>query len=359
MDVERDHPNRRPQALRPDPREKGWKAMAKVRRSYGTGSLYVHVGRNGHESWYARWYVAGKRVRRAIGPKRGRGHPDGLTRSEAEAELRRLIESETLPSRVTVAEASDRMLKSLETLRRRPTTLDTYRSMLDTHLLPRLGKLPVSEVAADHIEDLLAHMAETGKAPKTRANAFRLAHQLFRFAQRRGWCTANPCESLESPRVEPNTDIRFLDQTELEALVEAVDTKTEPLGQLDRAIYLTAAMTGLRQGELLALRWGDVDWTARKIRVRRSYVRGHWSTPKTRRGSRAVPLGSRVKEELERLRERSCHTDQDDLVFGHPSTGEVLDHSKLVARFKRSLRKGGVREIRFHWPDPLKSVRPV
>ena len=77
------------------------------------------------------------------------------------------------------------------------------------------------------------------------------------------------------PKVEQSSDIHFLNQDELEALLAAVERRQEPFGHTDLAIFLTAAMTGLRQGELLALRWRDVDWSAKRIRVRRNYVRGH------------------------------------------------------------------------------------
>jgi integrase len=185
-----------------------------------------------------------------------------------------------------------------------------------------------------------------------------LLHQLFHFAERNGWCTDNPCARVDRPQVEPTLDIRFLNEEEPKALLEAVDVAHEPLGHVDRAMFLTAAMTGLRQGELLALRWRDVDWRAERIRVRRNYVRGHWGTPKSRRGLRSVPLGTRVARELEQLRRRSVHdADEDlvfvcvadeDLVFGHPCTGDVLDHSQLTRRFKSALKAAGLREFRFN-----------
>lgn len=111
---------------------------------------------------------------------------------------------------------------------------------------------------------------------------------------------------------------------------------------------MTAAMTGLRQGELLALRWRDVDWNAGKLRVRRNYVRGHWVTPKSRRGSRSVLLADQVANELRGHFERSAYQADDDLVFAHPEKGTVLDHSDLVRRFKKALSAAGVRPIRFH-----------
>ena len=91
--------------------------------------------------------------------------------------------------------------------------------------------------------------------------------------------------------------------------------------RVERAMYLTAAMTGLRQGELFALRWMDIDWLARKVRVRRSYVRGSFGTPKSKRSSRAVPLADRVARELELLSQASEFQGEEDLVFGHPHTG--------------------------------------
>jgi integrase len=173
---------------------------------------------------------------------------------------------------LTVAVVGERLLRHLEIVGRKPTTLATYRSALETHS----------------------------------------------FAERNGWCTDNPCARVDRPQVESTLDIRFLNEEEFKALLEAVDVEHEPLGRVDRAIFLTAAMTGLRQGELLALRWRDVDWRAERIRVRRSYVRGHWGTPKSRRGLRSVPLGTRVARELEQLRQRSVHDADEDLVFGHP-----------------------------------------
>lgn len=101
-------------------------------------------------------------------------------------------------------------------------------------------------------------------------------------------------------------------------------------------------------GELAALRWRDVDWSARVIRVRRSYSRGQWTTPKSRRSSRAVPMADRVARELERHFGRSAYTSDDDLVFCHPHTGTPYDASKSRVRFKAALRRAGLRELRFH-----------
>jgi integrase len=107
-------------------------------------------------------------------------------------------------------------------------------------------------------------------------------------------------------------------------------------------------MTGMRQGELLALRWMDVDWTAHRIRVRRNLVRGKFGTPKSKRSSRSIPLADEVGREIELLFQTSVYQSDEDLVFAHPHTGKPLDRSQLLKRFKAALRRAGVREIRFH-----------
>jgi integrase len=215
-----------------------------------------------------------------------------LARREAERALRKLIESEPpkhAGTKITVAETGDLLLRHLKAKGLKPTTLGTYDSALRTHLRPPpLGDLQLHAVSPEQVEALLARMHNDGKAPKTIANAFKLLNQIFVFGKRKRWCRENPCE-LDPPVVKPSTDIRFLNQAELAALLRAVDLNAKPFGPTDHALFLTAAMTGLRQGELLALRWRDVDWKAGKIRVRRNYVRGHWVAPKSRRGSRSVP----------------------------------------------------------------------
>jgi integrase len=190
-------------------------------------------------------------------------------------------------------------------------------------------------------------MRHGGAGAKLICNALTLLFQVFEFGKRKGWCERNPVEHVDRPEVEEHQDIRFLSLEEIEALLDGV-SDDEPHGPTDRALFMTAAMTGLRQGELLALRWRDVDWPAARLRVRQNYVRGNWGTPKSRRGSRSVPMVDRVAGELERHFQRSAFQADDDLVFPHPHTGEVLDHSALVRRYKKALSSAGVRDVRFN-----------
>ena len=234
-----------------------------------------------------------------------------------------------------------------EVMQRKRTTVQDYRIMLRRHLAPFFGKRALGAIEPVDIGDYIAAKRRAGLAMKTVTNHLQFAHGVFAFALRRRWVVTNPVAMADRPPAAPgDPDIRFLDREELEALLRAaVD---DYLGSLDRVLWLTAAMTGLRQGELAALRWRDVDWTARVIRVRRSFSRGQWSTPKSRRSIRAVPMADRVASEVERHFGRLAYTDDDDLVFCHPHTGTPYDASKSRVRFKDALKRAELRDIRFH-----------
>ena len=179
-------------------------------------------------------------------------------------------------------------------------------------------------------------MRHDGKAAKTRSNALKLLSQIFTFARRPGWCRQNPCGAFSRPQVEQSSDIHFLNQDELKALLAAgFRYGGRNVGRTDFAIFLTAAMTGLRQSELLALRWRDVDWSAQKIRVRRNYVRGHL-LPRSRNGARGrCRWPSGVAAELKKHFERSLGQEDENLVFPHPDTGKVLAHPPSYSASRR------------------------
>lgn len=124
------------------------------------------------------------------------------------------------------------------------------------------------------------------------------------------------------------------------ALVRAADSEQ------DAALYLTAAFTGLRLGELLALRVRDVDFTGEAIRVRASYTYGGLTTPKSGR-VRAVPMVEQVAEALARLLQRERFTADDDLVFPGVA-GDHLDGSALRRRYKDAASRAELRPLRFH-----------
>jgi integrase len=320
------------------------------RRSYGTGSLIVRRDTAGLETWYGQWRVGAKLVKRRLGPKRRAGERTGLTKAQAERELRRLIDAEVAiaaRSRLDVGEAGERYLAHLRAMGRKRSTLMDYESTLRVHLAPFFGATPLHRIEPRDVERFIAAKAREGRATKSVLNYLGLLHSIFAHGQRRGWCTQNPCKQIDKPRKRSgDAEIRFLDETQLEALLREVPD--DHLGAVERVLYLTAAMTGLRQGELLGLRWRDVDWLAGRVRVRQSFVRGEFGTPKSQRSSRSVPLADRVSAALDDHHRRSLYGRDEDLVFAHPHLGRPLDRSKLLKRFKAAAGRAGLRDVRFH-----------
>jgi integrase len=257
----------------------------KVRRPHGSGSLTTRKDQAGRETWYGSFYVAGRRVKRKIGPKRETGTRKGLTRTQAEAALRRLTEdAEPDPpvvERLAVEEAGGRYLRELESLGRKPSTMGDYRSTLRVHLVPFFGEKALNEIHKADVRDFMVAKRREGKAAKAIRNWLSLLHSIFAFAEEEGWTRGNPVKLVKKSADEGDADVRFLDHEELEALLRAVPE--DVLGGVEGPLYLTAAMTGLRQGELFPLRWRDVDWSAGRLRVRRNYVRGEYGTPKSKR----------------------------------------------------------------------------
>lgn len=135
----------------------------------------------------------------------------------------------------------------------------------------------------------------SGLAAKTVSNQVRFLHGIFRYAIGQEWASRNPVAGIEYPGDRNHShEIRALTAEELESLIAAVPD--DHLGPIDRILYATAAMTGMRKGELQALRWMDVDWSAQVIRVRRSYSFGEFTKPKSQRAARAVPMSERQAE---------------------------------------------------------------
>jgi integrase len=201
-------------------------------------------------------------------------------------------------------------------------------------------------IRREDVEGFRDMLLRDGCSPKYVTTTLGFLHSVFEFAIRRDWMAANPCRYVDAPRtLAHDVAIRFLDTSEVEALLRAVPDGT--YGRVQRVLYLAAVMTGMRRGELLALRWQDVDWSAQRIRVNRNYVDGIYGTPKSRRG-RSVPLADRLGGELDRLYQATAYQADDDLVFGNPHTGQPMNGNTLTRTFQSALSRAGVRQVRLH-----------
>ena len=352
--------------------------MTVGKRGRGTGHLYEKWG-----SYYGRWHTLdGRFLNRVVGPVRTPGTSDGLTRSQAERAFRRLQDAEERAPRPargadapTVDEMADSLRQKLRLRGARRSYLDGCESMQRVHISPRLGALKISDVTTAHVETLAGSMLRDGLSPKTVRNVMTFLHSIFEHALDRGAIRENPVRRATRPgrrrQGDTNPDLQFLTIEELDAVIRAIPDEVvirtpapnrrgrpgpapppppDVLGPVLRVVILTAAMTGLRQGELLGLRWRDVDWSAQRIRVRNTYVRGeHSAAGKSDLSTRrSVPMTDRLAGELDRWSRRTIYRGDDDLVFAHPQTGNPLDRSKVTRRFQAACRAASVRPIRFH-----------
>lgn len=326
-----------------------------ARRPHGTGSLYVRKDAAGRETWYGHWRQNGRQVKRKIGLKRTAGSREGLTRSQAEAELRKKIGEVQVKPRVgeklTVGEVSERYITQARRRGRKRSTLEDIESDTRVHLVKFFGERSLDSITGADVLDLVSTLEEKDLAPKTIRDIVATLSALFNFAKapRRRWAAENPCEGLDDdlPAVPERTEIRFLTLEEVDAAVANVPKGIYQV--IDKAMILTAAMTGLRKGELVALRWRDIDWPAARIRVRQNYVRNEFGTPKSKRSTRSVPMADEVGGELERLFKASGFQGDDDLVFAHPVTGEPMPKANVTRRFRKALKAAGLDDShRFH-----------
>jgi integrase len=325
------------------------------KRAYGTGTLTLKDG-----VWWARWWTRdGRRPHRKLGVARSSGQRDGLTKKQAEQMLRELIASGNAGERSkgrqdpTVAPVGQALLARLEAQGRKPSHIEGVRCHLRAHIEPAFGEARVGEVDDRDIARLIDRLIARGRSPKTIRNILGTIHSIFEIARRERLIAQNPCDLAEVPAPPRSHDIRFLTPDELERVLEAAPPPDVPQADRDwwpvvRLLVLTAAMTGMRLGELRALRWQDLDMSAMKVRVRQSFVLGQYGTPKSRRSARAIPLASRLVAELDEHHRTTIWNADTDLVLAHPHTGRPLDRVRLLGHFKAALRRANVRPVRLH-----------
>ena len=307
------------------------------------------VQRQGGAVWYAKYRLPnGRQVQRRIGPAwSGRSRPpDGhYTLGAAEAWLHDVLDQaqrgvlpEQAASRATVAQAAEEWLRYIEQDRlRKPSTVKGYRWTVNAQILPAFGARRLRDVTTAEVERWVTTMP--GR-PSSRRKALVLLHGIFARAVKAFGLAHNPVTEVEKPPLRPSGDIAVFSPEEVWALVRAAGDEQ------DAAIYLTAAFTGMRMGELLALHWRDVDFERSLVRVRASYAGGALTTPKSGK-VRTVPLAPNVAVALRLLRQRQRFVGEDDLVFAGP-LGSHVDGSALRRRYKRALERAGLRRLRFH-----------
>ncbi|HLG51624.1 MAG TPA: site-specific integrase, partial [Chloroflexota bacterium] len=260
------------------------------------------------------------------------------------------------PSKLTVREFCERWLQDyVATTIQKPHTRTFYTAMVRTHLLPALGRLLLTHLTPACVQQLYREKLQAGLSSTTVNAIHRTLHRALACAVRWGLVARNVCDAVEPPRRRRLTPQTWSPE-ECARFLETARTA----GSRYYPLFATALATGLRQGELLGLRWQDLDLAAGTLTVQQTLEAAgtapRFGTPKTPTSRRTVPLPSglvailrqwRAQQNAERLLLGPAYRDY-DLVFTLPGGGPI-DHRNLCRRdFARLIVQAGVPRIRFH-----------
>jgi integrase len=279
----------------------------------------------------------------------------------------------------TFAAYSEGWLDTYAELHCKPSTAASYRQLLRLYLVPWFGPVALRRITRDSVRDFLADMATKTRAKrktqgenavsqepqsKLSRNTLRLALSTLRVilnhAMDDGLVDRNPAVRLGKFTIteKPKAQAQALTREEVEQFLQA----TQEICPDYYPLFLTAVRGGLRRGELVALRWGDIQFGTseedpnRYIYVQRNYVQGAFTTPKSKK-PRRVDLSRELRKTLLELRDKRLldaflegeSSIADELVFPSQTGDTVLDPDNLVHYyFLPALEKAGLRKIRFH-----------
>lgn len=318
--------------------------MAKPRRRRGRGEGSIWQRKNG--SWRAQITRQGERL--SYGAD---------TKSEALEWLRKLqckLDNglKLGGDRILLEEYLEEWLESVQ-LTLRPKTHYQYGRNIRLHIIPHIGKMTLKALSQQSIERFYADLFRCGRGAYTITYVHRILHRALGKAVLYGYVAANPATGISLPRLQAR-EMQVLDADQIGRLLT-----TASANRLE-ALFQLAAVTGMRQAELMALKWVDVHWSTGLLHVHRQLSRvphqgWQFTEPKTRAGRRMVPIGQgaiealrrqRARQEIERAAAGKKWQDY-DLVFA-TTTGTPMDAQNLRKNFIAVLAEAGLPEVRFH-----------
>lgn len=221
----------------------------------------------------------------------------------------------------------------------RPTTIESYKYLIEHLILPELGSMRLVKIRPDHIQNLYSKKLEEGLSKRTVQYAHAVLRRALNQAVKWGLLNKNPASLVDAPRPTKKTpETMSIDQAK-QFLAALKDHRWYP-------IYLLAITTGMREGELLGLHWEDVDLKNSQIHVQHQvqFLPGQGlvvSGPKTKRSKRTIALSPLATQVLEEMKGVS------GLVF-ITSNGTPISPRNLQRHFHQALEKVGLPNIRFH-----------
>ena len=254
--------------------------------------------------------------------------------------------------KTTFKEFSELWLKSYVEGNLKPSTIKGYTDIIKKNLC-RFDDRRISEITTGQLQ---TYVATRLKAParkrskttpdtfvpvsaRTVCNEIMVMKELFRHARKWGYIKINPAEDVDRPKVQ-GKEIDILGPDEFKALLE----KTHPHY---RTAFLTAFLTGMRAGELWAVKWTDIDWNSNKIFVRRALWGGKFQLPKSKKAIRQIDMPQQLVREL-KVWKLACPINDDDLAFPGIDGGATNHVNTVNRHFYPALRRAGLRQVSFH-----------
>jgi integrase len=244
----------------------------------------------------------------------------------------------------------------------RPSTYNSYVQHVDCHIVPHIGTVKLQKLSGSQVNALYAKLAETGRkngksglSPMTIHHVHSCLHKACKDALRWGHISRNPLDAADPPRKKGDgtKEMRTWTKEQLKAFLEAMaDERLSPL-------WHTIAMTGMRRGEAIGLRWSDVDLEAGRLSVRRALIPSGRevivSEPKTIKGRRVIALDPGTVEVLkaQAARQLDEQKEWDDawvetgLVFTLEN-GQALDPESVSRYIRQAVKMSMLPSIRLH-----------
>jgi integrase len=279
------------------------------------------------------------------------------TRHEVIAKLRaaqmQLAPGQVAPRRSpTVAEYLHIWLESSVRPRVRPLTYAGYKVNVDKHLVPTLGKIRLDQLTPLHVQGMINNRLREGLSPKTVAYVHQVLRTALSTAVRWDIVSRNVAKLVDRPRIERKS-VNPLTPDEARRFLAAIQ------GHRLEALFSVALSLGLRQGEVLGLRWEDMDLAAGTLKVRHQLQRVEGRLvlvpPKTVKSRRTLVLPPLIVDSLREHEKRQVaekiwagsRWEESGLVFAN-RTGGPTQAKRVIEQFHRALHDAGMRRIRFH-----------
>jgi integrase len=203
--------------------------------------------------------------------------------------------------------------------------------------------MPINRVNFDAIERYMSKAVKNGMTAPTLKKVLVTLGGILKYATRKRYIEFNPIREIDKPKGQglAKSKVDFLKPQEVRALLDKINSLKY------RALVRLAVASGMRQGELLGLKWTDMDWFNGQVRVNRTFNHGRFYEPKSQTSRRSIDLGPSVISELRKW-QLACPPNELALIFPNEA-GRPMDCLKLVKRhFYPALRRAGLRRIRFH-----------